>query len=82
MGYPDTSRRLGLDEDATRRAEKDGEAFINHVLLDVRIRYNPYGCKFGSIRHFQSKIFILVDDDRHAFDIWEDTRDGKRASVA
>jgi hypothetical protein len=28
-------------------------------------------------RHFQ-----LVNDDGHAFDIWEYTRDGKRSSVA
>ena len=52
------------------------------MLLDVRIWYNPYGCKFRSIRHFQSELFVLVDDDRHTFDIWEDTRDGKRSSVA
>jgi len=68
-----------LEEDATRWAEEDGQAFVN---LDIRIRYNPYGCKFGSVRHFQSEVFVLVDDDGHAFDIWEYTRDGKRSSVA
>jgi hypothetical protein len=44
--------------------------------------YNPDSCEFGSVRHFQSKVFVLVDDDWHAFDIWEDTRNGKRSSVA
>jgi len=63
-----------LEEDATRWAEEDGQAFVN---LDIRIRYNPYGCKFGSVRHFQSEVFVLVDDDGHAFDIWE-----YRSSVA
>ena len=73
---------MGLEEDATRWAEEDGQAFVNHMFLDIRIRYNPYGCKFGSVRHFQSEVFVLVDDDGHAFDIWEYARDGEWPSVA
>jgi hypothetical protein len=70
-----------LEKDATRWAEEDGQAFVNHMFLDIRIRYNSYGCEFRSVRHFQSEVFVLVDDDGHAFDIWEYTGDGSVAKL-
>ena len=55
---------------------------INHMFLDIRIRYDFYGSEFRSVRHFQSEAFVLVNDYGHAFDVWEYTGDGKRSSVA
>src|SRR5882762_2421457 len=47
-----------------------------YLFLYIGIRYNSHGREFRSVRHFQSEVFVLVDDDGHAFDIWEYTRDG------
>jgi hypothetical protein len=53
------------------------EPFVNHMFLDIEIRYNSHGREFRSVRHFQSDLFVLVDDDGHAFDIWEYAGDGE-----
>ena len=62
--------------------KKDGQAFVNYMLGNIRVWHNASCYEFGSIRDFQSQVFIFVDNDRRAFDIWEDTGNRKRTGVS